>query len=243
MQRGKDEEKIMWPMFPRLHVNDTEKGGPKAPPRNKMALYEQLSIPSQRFSHGVLPLNPTNNTANLVPSASSNQGGGNERGTFFPRQLHARHQAEKLYSQYTPLTQGEQRKKSAEDDFTVPIFIHSRPSQDPSKYFNDVEREELPPSNPTHPYPSMKFVEANQTSMIGHGMRQESKRQKEENLKEFVACQDPLVKAISNSSSTNKTGDLLKQRDDTGNSIDRLKTDCRIQSDAQCRVTTCCCCA
>ena len=56
MKRGKDEGKITGPMFPRLHVNDTEKGGPRAPPRNKMALYEQLSIPSQRSSHS-LPSN------------------------------------------------------------------------------------------------------------------------------------------------------------------------------------------
>lgn len=37
MKRGKDDEKTMEPMFPRLHVNDTEKGGPRGPPRNKMA--------------------------------------------------------------------------------------------------------------------------------------------------------------------------------------------------------------
>lgn len=48
MKRGKNDEKMVGPMFPRLHVNDTEKGGPRAPPRNKMALYEQFSIPSQR---------------------------------------------------------------------------------------------------------------------------------------------------------------------------------------------------
>ena len=63
MKRGNDGEKIMGPMFPRLHVNDTEKGGPRAPPRNKMALYEQLSIPSShRFS---LAHNPSNNAAGL----------------------------------------------------------------------------------------------------------------------------------------------------------------------------------
>lgn len=56
MKRGKDEEKILEPMFPRLHVNDAaDKGGPRAPPRNKMALYEQLSIPSQRFSDHAPP--------------------------------------------------------------------------------------------------------------------------------------------------------------------------------------------
>lgn len=70
MKRGKDDEKVMGPMFPRLHVNDTEKGGPRAPPRNKMALYEQFSIPSQRFNSGVLPLNP-NISSNTVPPASS----------------------------------------------------------------------------------------------------------------------------------------------------------------------------
>ncbi|TQD70574.1 hypothetical protein C1H46_043890 [Malus baccata] len=53
----RNEDKVMGPMFPRLHVNDADKEGPKAHPRNKMALYEQLSIPSQRFNPGMLPLN------------------------------------------------------------------------------------------------------------------------------------------------------------------------------------------
>lgn len=39
-------------MFPRLQVKDADKGGgPRPPPRNKMALYEQLSVPSKRFNH------------------------------------------------------------------------------------------------------------------------------------------------------------------------------------------------
>nr|AFR60581.1 early flowering 3/high response [Pisum sativum subsp. sativum] len=63
MKRGNDDEKMMGPLFPRLHVGDTEKGGPRAPPRNKMALYEQFSIPSQRFN---LPLHP-NTSNNSVP--------------------------------------------------------------------------------------------------------------------------------------------------------------------------------
>ena len=37
------------PLFPRLHINETEKAGPRAPPRNKMALYEQFTVPSHRF--------------------------------------------------------------------------------------------------------------------------------------------------------------------------------------------------
>ncbi|KAL5822627.1 hypothetical protein ACOSQ4_020527 [Xanthoceras sorbifolium] len=85
MRGGKDDEKVTAsPMFPRLHVNDTENGGPRAPPRNKMALYEQLSIPSQRFTSGsasLLPL-PSNNSSSLVPSLSSSNGGGYERSVF-----------------------------------------------------------------------------------------------------------------------------------------------------------------
>ncbi|MCL7033866.1 hypothetical protein MKW94_030445 [Papaver nudicaule] len=86
MRSGKDEEKSAGgPLFPRLHVNDTEKGGPRAPPRNKMALYEQLSIPSQRFNSGsgsTLPLPPSNTVSSA--SASMSQGGGHERTVFSP---------------------------------------------------------------------------------------------------------------------------------------------------------------
>ena len=52
MKGGYDEDKEIKPMFPRLHIKDAEKGGPKAPPRNKMALYEQFSTPSQSFASG-----------------------------------------------------------------------------------------------------------------------------------------------------------------------------------------------
>jgi EARLY FLOWERING 3 protein len=52
MKGAIDDGKEISPMFPRLHVKDAEKGGPKAPPRNKMALYEQFSIPSQSFASG-----------------------------------------------------------------------------------------------------------------------------------------------------------------------------------------------
>ncbi|CAJ1951035.1 unnamed protein product [Sphenostylis stenocarpa] len=55
---GIEESKEISPMFPRLHVKDAEKGGPKAPPRNKMALYEQFSIPSQSFASGSASLFP-----------------------------------------------------------------------------------------------------------------------------------------------------------------------------------------
>ncbi|KAJ0248213.1 Protein EARLY FLOWERING 3 [Hirschfeldia incana] len=101
MKRGKEEEKILEPMFPRLHVNDADKGGgPRAPPRNKMALYEQLSIPSsQRFSSsdrgGSFP--PRNTTTFVPPGPSFNQ-------------------------------TDQRRTVREEDDFAVPVFINSRRS-------------------------------------------------------------------------------------------------------------------
>ncbi|KAL0407730.1 UNVERIFIED_CONTAM: protein EARLY FLOWERING 3 [Sesamum radiatum] len=221
MKRGKDEEKIMGPMFPRLHVNDTEKGGPRAPPRNKMALYEQLSIPSQRFSHQMLPLKPNN--AGLVPP--SDQGLSNERGMFYTYQLPNRHQAEKQYSQYSdlspPLTKVKQRKKLDEDDFRVPIFVQSVPSQEYGKYTN--ERETLSHSNHSNfNHPSKK---------------QGGKCQTEENPEEFSTDR---VKSISNSSPIEKAEGLKKQTDSSlchepgdnpADSVDRLKTDDNVEAD------------
>ncbi|XP_031487409.1 protein HEADING DATE 3B-like [Nymphaea colorata] len=85
MKGGKEDgEKLMGPLFPRLHVNDTaDKGGPRAPPRNKMALYEQLSIPSQRYgsSASSAPVPLHNNGALFSPAASS-QGCGHDRTLF-----------------------------------------------------------------------------------------------------------------------------------------------------------------
>ncbi|PQM38379.1 protein EARLY FLOWERING 3-like [Prunus yedoensis var. nudiflora] len=129
MKRG-NEEKVMGPMFPRLHVNDADKGGPRAPPRNKMALYEQLSIPSQRFNPAVMPLNP-NSTSSVVPSAFSSQGSRSEGNLPVPLHVHPStptHQAEMFHARQsdganenTPLTQPDQRKKvGEEDDFRVP---------------------------------------------------------------------------------------------------------------------------
>ncbi|XP_071697246.1 protein EARLY FLOWERING 3-like [Rutidosis leptorrhynchoides] len=114
MKRGKDEDKNMGPMFPRLHVNDTEKGGPRAPPRNKMALYEQLSIPSQRFNGG--------------PPSSSPAGAMNERGTISShRQSSTIHPTRKTDTRHSDFNnqqrvQQEQNTEQEEDDYRVPIF-------------------------------------------------------------------------------------------------------------------------
>ncbi|XP_051210709.1 ELF3-like protein 2 [Lolium perenne] len=92
---GKDGEgdKVMGPLFPRLHVNDTtlKGGGPRAPPRNKMALYEQFSVPSsQRFAppapapaHRPAANASASATASYAPSsASAGQIAGSDRPLF-----------------------------------------------------------------------------------------------------------------------------------------------------------------
>ncbi|XP_065867329.1 ELF3-like protein 2 isoform X2 [Euphorbia lathyris] len=84
MREPKDEDRVRSPMFPRLHVNDTEKGGPRAPPRNKMALYEQLSIPSQRLGSGSVLMMPLPNETSMASSMSSSHAGGFERSMFTP---------------------------------------------------------------------------------------------------------------------------------------------------------------
>nr|QDB64260.1 early flowering 3 [Avena sativa] len=81
---GGEGDKVMGPLFPRLHVNDTtlKGGGPRAPPRNKMALYEQFSVPSsQRFKAAA---NATATTPHrpAVSSASAGQIGGSDRPLF-----------------------------------------------------------------------------------------------------------------------------------------------------------------
>ncbi|XP_073154083.1 ELF3-like protein 2 [Henckelia pumila] len=176
MKRGKDEDKTMGPMFPRLHVNEIEKSGPRAPPRNKMALYEQLSIPSQRFT----------GTVDLVPTSS--QGGGSEKGIFVSQQLLPRHQSEKQYSQFSdssaPLTQVDQRKELDDDDFRVPIFINSKLSVDHGKSTNLFIAEKPPSYNSSYLNPLFKFRKDN--------------IQNEEKLRELVTDPD---RAISNSSS------------------------------------------
>ncbi|KAH0969014.1 hypothetical protein GBA52_029135 [Prunus armeniaca] len=118
------------------------KGGPRAPPRNKMALYEQLSIPSQRFNPVVMPLNP-NSTSSVVPSAFFDPAIYVFRGVvlkeiclfrFMFVHLHLLVQAEMFHARQsdganenTPLTQPDQRKKvGEEDDFRVPVFVQSR---------------------------------------------------------------------------------------------------------------------
>ncbi|KAL6528769.1 Protein EARLY FLOWERING [Orobanche minor] len=159
MKREKDE-KVMGPMFPRLHVNDTDKGGPKAPPRNKMALYEQLSIPSNRFSHAATSL--------VHPSS---QGVTNERDMFFSYNLPTRPQSEKQHTEYpdpkTPVRQIEQRKNSDDDDFTVPTFIHSVPNSQECLEYTNVNHQ-------------LKCQKSMKSSVLENSVKQEGQSREDE---------------------------------------------------------------
>ncbi|GFZ16689.1 hydroxyproline-rich glycoprotein family protein [Actinidia rufa] len=222
MKRGKDDEKTIGPMFPRLHVNDREKGGPRAPPRNKMALYEQLSIPSQRFNHGMLPQNP-NNTASGVPPASSSQESGHERGMFF--QLHQPRSTQPAEKPFTgssdcnnPLTQLELEKRQDDDDFTVPTFVQSETGKDHSKNSNGMDRELFSPSTPAYLSQSMNIhntsdKEPRRSSITSFSFRQEGRCQNEENPKESMAFGEKSVKYVRGSPAKEKIEGPLKQTD------------------------------
>ncbi|KAH6758213.1 hypothetical protein C2S51_018448 [Perilla frutescens var. frutescens] len=84
MKGEKDEGKQMVPLFPGLHVSDGDKGGPRAPPRNKMALFEEYSVNSQgpELRPGprpLLPVPPGNGCSNFVSQASSSNVAGVKR--------------------------------------------------------------------------------------------------------------------------------------------------------------------
>ncbi|KAL6980075.1 Protein EARLY FLOWERING [Sarracenia purpurea var. burkii] len=209
----------MGPMFPRLHVNDTEKGGPKAPPRNKMALYEQLSIPSQRFNNGVLPLNP-NNVANMVTSLSSSQGSGLERGIFSQNnQSRPTHPTDIVgCSDFnTTLAQLEQKKRLEEDDFMVPTFVQSEIGQHHRKDSNGIGRENFCTSSPVYLSQSTNIKTAydkepkQRTSIMDLSLRQESRSQNKENPKGFVAFGDKSATYVKGSLAKEKIEGPLKQ--------------------------------
>ncbi|KAG2663477.1 hypothetical protein I3760_16G031500 [Carya illinoinensis] len=225
MKRGRDDEKITEPMFPRLHVNDTEKGGPRAPPRNKMALYEQLSIPSQRFNQGVLLLNHQNNASNLVFPESSSQGNGLERNFHSP--LHIRpsmpiHQGEKILphrsegsSLNNSLVQLEQGKKVGdEDDFIVPVFVQTGTEQYCSETQNGIDSGKLSPFCPTYSSCSIKHQndcdkDPNLITSPGLNLRQEVRRENEEDPNLRVPSHS--VKSTTDMSTREKIEGLLKE--------------------------------
>ncbi|KAG4931515.1 hypothetical protein AAZX31_17G217800 [Glycine max] len=150
MKRGNEEEKLGGPMFPRLHVNDAEKGGPRAPPRNKMALYEQFSIPSQKFNPRLLPRKP-NSSSNIVPPPT--QGNGHERSYVYPVRFSSQtptHRAESYISRQsddgsrsnTSLVQLERRKKVDDD---IHVYTCSGIDQSNDKTMESVDGKKFTP--------------------------------------------------------------------------------------------------
>ncbi|KAL9230366.1 hypothetical protein vseg_005728 [Gypsophila vaccaria] len=159
MRRSKEDEKMMGPMFPRLHVNDTEKGGPRAPPRNKMALYEQFTIPSQRYNSAVVPPKhhiTSGSHSGLVPSPSTTQGTSREWNTNIhlhrppPTSVYEEVQARNVgaVSLSNQQVRTENKKRPLEeDDFMVPIF--SQPGSEmhtEERSRNDINGEGHPVS-------------------------------------------------------------------------------------------------
>ncbi|XP_022951474.1 protein EARLY FLOWERING 3-like isoform X1 [Cucurbita moschata] len=153
MKRGRDDEKRMEPMFPRLHINDTEKGCPRAPPRNKMALYEQFTVPLKRSTPGVLPL-PTNISRKplTAPSSSQFQGRGTDGNLRLnsssptPNQIGNSHAHPSSEVNVNPASvQLERRQQTAEvedeDDFTVPVYNQSEMGK--NRVQNSDHKEQL----------------------------------------------------------------------------------------------------
>ncbi|KAE9588497.1 hypothetical protein Lalb_Chr22g0355951 [Lupinus albus] len=136
MKREKNEEKV-GPMFPRLHVNDTEKGGPRAPPRNKMALYEQFSIPSQNLNQlGSSSQGTRSGRSYIIPCHLPSQMPTHRSESYIPHQSNGARQN-------TSLTHLEQRKKVDEDDFMVPVYVDSRTGQCNDKGLESIDRKKL----------------------------------------------------------------------------------------------------
>uniref|UniRef100_J3L157 Uncharacterized protein n=1 Tax=Oryza brachyantha TaxID=4533 RepID=J3L157_ORYBR len=80
-EAGEEGKAVMGPLFPRLHVSDAVKGGgPRAPPRNKMALYEQFTVPSHRFGGGSLARSASGGGPSPGGGGEGGGGGGGGRG-------------------------------------------------------------------------------------------------------------------------------------------------------------------
>lgn len=73
MESEKDEGKQIVPLFPGLHILDGDKGGPRPPPRNKMALYEDYNMnPNPDLRPGQRPLPALTGSTFFSQPSSSN---------------------------------------------------------------------------------------------------------------------------------------------------------------------------
>ncbi|GMG99089.1 hypothetical protein Nepgr_000929 [Nepenthes gracilis] len=205
MNTAKDDEKTVGPMFPRIHVNDTEKGGPRTPPRNKMALYEQLTIPSHRYNPGVVPLNPSRNRK-LVPTAPASQGTSHERCMHIPHYqpplalLHPannlRIHASDMLNVNAPLSKDELTDKLVDgDDFTVPIISQSGTDQCNGEGYDTINGDKNLPFSKSFPMrlPKACAKEMSQSNSVGHNTRRDAKKKDRKNSRKSVSSVDRAV--------------------------------------------------
>ncbi|KAI4376969.1 hypothetical protein MLD38_014669 [Melastoma candidum] len=211
MKRGKDDEKVLGPMFPRLHVNDTEKRGPRAPPRNKMALYEQLSIPSQRFCPGVLPR--ISNSGNSVPAASSGLANSGQSMCYPLRMPQSArrsfHGDSKSCKTVVTAKAGQRKITGDEDDFTVPVYVQSGNSRFEKEKSKAQER-----SMSVAPNFRGKPARGNSSRGDGHESSPRSNPFQESSCKRKIGFDDNITGRISVESSE----DPVTSETDNGNS-------------------------
>ncbi|KAI4379939.1 hypothetical protein MLD38_006175 [Melastoma candidum] len=136
MKRVRDaNERDVRPMFPRLHVNDSENAGPRAPPRNKIALYEQLSIPSQRFHPRAFP---------SIPEQQQVRDGAGWNACASRHMCMStlrNHSENSKVRKADGVTRPRWRKSIGnEDDLTVPVLVQSRNSPCENEKSNAKEK-------------------------------------------------------------------------------------------------------
>ncbi|XP_021749919.1 ELF3-like protein 2 [Chenopodium quinoa] len=150
--RAKPEGKITGPLFPRIHIDDIKRIGPRAPPRNKMALYEQLSIPSQRFNNTpALTLPPPPVHSRMLTNMLSSQVGGKRELFFVGKKSHAPNHSNgkhnsRSYEEISGNRNGNPRKRSINEEcqlLKVPIsFIEPKnPLKSKYPYVHTVESD------------------------------------------------------------------------------------------------------
>ncbi|KAL8152300.1 hypothetical protein V2J09_010060 [Rumex salicifolius] len=223
MKRSKYEDKAMGPMFPRLHVNDTERGGPRAPPRNKMALYEQLTIPSNRYGQGNMHLNP---------NSGASQGTSNERIVYFPSYQHPvsrplpAHSPDRLQRQSSDavnlrslgLQADQRRNPEDEDDFAVPIF--SQPGKQLYKNAhqsrNDEGRCRTFSSSCSFRYPNACNIETDQADSASLSLRQVREDQDDEQTTTIIVSSSdpPTIKYSADVSARESSGGAMQLQED-----------------------------
>ncbi|KAG9157312.1 hypothetical protein Leryth_004955 [Lithospermum erythrorhizon] len=230
---SKCDGKLMGPLFPRLHVNDTEKGSPRGPPRNKMALYEQLSIPSQRFRTSI----DKGTDKESMPPARTGQENVHDSHIFFSVQApESRHAAENPLKSYAhqdaPVLQVERQKKLDEDDFSVPIFLHSKKDQYDGKYYHSAPTGKLSPSNQVHSQYSMTH-QGSSDEIANKQVKNNTGRQNKTSSKDTVASD--RQEAFRYSMYSNEEEHLLHQQNayeqrhgSLGNLSGTKMADCRL---------------